>query len=112
MGGTGGREHLRVTSAGVYTGSVLINMFAYADAVVVDTPILDDSYRRLISNVFTLDERLRRAEVFRVYLDRHWRNLRAAAPDLAFNWEGHSDKLQQDVTYVTGKGGPQQRPNR
>jgi len=110
MGGSGGREHLRVTSAGVYTGSVLINMFAYADAVVVDTPIVDDNYRRLITNVFTLDERLRRAEFFRVYLDRHWRNLRAAAPDLAFNWEGHSDRLQKDVANVTSKGGaPQQR---
>lgn len=31
-----GREHLRVTSAGVYTGTVLVKMFVYADAVVVD----------------------------------------------------------------------------
>lgn len=62
-GGESGREHLRVTSAGVYTGTVLVKMFVYADAVVVDTPILDDSYRRLIENVSTLDERLRRAEI-------------------------------------------------
>jgi hypothetical protein len=89
-GGAGGREHLRVTSAGVYTGSVLINMFAYADAVVVDTPIVDESYRRLITNVFSLDERLRRAEVFRVYLD----------------WEEHSRRLHQDVNFVTRKGRP------
>jgi hypothetical protein len=104
VGGSSGREHLRVTSAGVYAGSVLINMFAYADAVVVDTPIVDDNYRRLINNAFTLDDRLRRVEIFRVYLDRHWRNLRAAAPDLIFNWEEHSDRLRQDVAYVTQKG--------
>jgi hypothetical protein len=102
-GGPGGREHLRVTSAGVYTGNVLINMFAYSDAVVVDTPILDDSYRQLISNASTLDERLRRAEIFRLYLDRHWRNLRNAVPDLAFNWEDHSDRLRNDVAVVTRK---------
>ena len=102
----GAREHLRVTSAGVYTGSVLIRMFAYADAVVVATPIVDDSYRSRIENAFSLDERLRRVEVFRLYLDRHWRNLRAAAPDLAFNWEEHSDRLRQDVDYVTRKGRP------
>jgi hypothetical protein len=104
VGGSSGREHLRVTSAGVYTGSVLINMFAYADAVVVDTPIVDDNYRRLINNAFTLDDRLRRAEIFRVYLDKHWRNLRAVAPDLSFNWEEHSDRLRQDVVFVTRKG--------
>ena len=102
--GLGAREHLRVTSAGVYTGSVLISMFAYADAVVADTPIVDDSYRKRIENVFTLDDRLRRVEVFRLYLDRHWRNLRTAAPDLAFNWEEHSNRLRQDVDYVTRKG--------
>ena len=106
LGGPGDREHLRVTSAGVYTGSVLINMFAYADAVVVDTPIVDDTYRRLIGNAFTLDERLRRVELFRVYLDRHWRNLRSAVPDLTFNWETHSDRLRQDVAYVARKGSP------
>lgn len=106
IGGDTGREHLRVTSAGVYTGNVLINMFAYSDAVVVDTPIIDDSYRQRISNAFTLDERLRRTELFRIYLDRHWRNLRNAAPDLAFNWEEHSDRLRQDVALVTQKSGP------
>jgi hypothetical protein len=103
FGGSGGREHLRVTSAGVYTGSVLINMFAYSDAVVVDTPIVDDSYRHLITNAATIDERLRRVEFFRVYLDRHWRNLRNAAPNLAFNWEEHSDRLRKDVAFVTQK---------
>lgn len=106
LGGSGDREHLRVTSAGVYTGSVLINMFAYADAVVVDTPIVDESYRRLIENAYSLEERLRRVELFRVYLDRHWRNLRSAVPDLSFNWESHSDRLRQDVAYVTRKGSP------
>jgi hypothetical protein len=106
LGGSDGLEHLRVTSAGVYTGSVLINMFAYADAVVVDTPIVDDTYRQRIGNAFTMEERLRRAEVFRVYLDRHWRNLRSAVPDLSFNWEEHSDRLRQDVAYVTRKAGP------
>jgi hypothetical protein len=105
-GRPGSRQHLRVTSAGVYTGSVLIRMFAYADAVVVDTPIVDDSYRSRIGSVHSLDERLRRVEVFRLYLDRHWRNLRAVAPDLAFNWEEHSDRLRQDVDFVIRKGRP------
>jgi hypothetical protein len=81
-------------------------MFAYADAVVVDTPIVDDSYRSRIGSVHSLDERLRRVEVFRLYLDRHWRNLRAVAPDLAFNWEEHSDRLRQDVDFVIRKGRP------
>jgi hypothetical protein len=55
-----GHEHLRVTSAGVYTARVLAGVFAYVDAVLVDTPILDDNYRRMIGNATDITSRLRR----------------------------------------------------
>jgi hypothetical protein len=34
-------EHLRVTSAGIYTARMLVHVFAYVDAVLVDTPVVD-----------------------------------------------------------------------
>lgn len=101
-----GHEQLRVTSAGVYTATILAGMFAYIDAAVVDTPIVDDSYRRLIRPTHDIDERLRRAELFRVYLDGQWRGLGPDAADLPFNWEDHSNRLRTEVERVTQKTRP------
>jgi hypothetical protein len=94
---SGSHEHLRVTSAGVYTARMLAGMFAYVDAVVVDTPIVDANYRQRVTVTQNIDERLRRAEVFRVYLDRQWRPLGAALEDPPFNWVEYSKRLQDDV---------------
>jgi hypothetical protein len=101
--GSGTHEHLRITSAGVYTARMLIHMFAYVDAVVVDTPIVDPNYRKLITAVQDVTERLRRADLFRVYLDRQWRTLSNAVEDLPFNWEEHSMRLRNDVETVRRK---------
>jgi GTPase SAR1 family protein len=105
-GEAGGHEHMRVTSAGVYTARMLAGMFAYVDAVVDDTPIVDANYRRLISIARDLSERLRRVEVFRVYLDKQWRNMGDSIEGLPFNWEEHSNRLRQEVDYVTRKSRP------
>jgi hypothetical protein len=105
---TGGsaHEHMRVTTAGVYTARTLVAMFAYVDAVVVDTPILDSNYRRLITNARDIDERLRRADIFRAYLDRQWRLLDDLIDDLPFNWSEHSDRLRAEVERISmGRSG-------
>jgi hypothetical protein len=81
-------------------------MFAYIDAIVVDTPIVDANYRRLISATQDIEERLRRADIFRVYLDRHWRSLDQSTDDLPFNWDEHSGRLRADVERVRGKTRP------
>ncbi|MFC7276642.1 hypothetical protein ACFQS1_21850 [Paractinoplanes rhizophilus] len=99
----GSHENLRVTSAGVYTARMLIHMFAYVDAVVVDTPIVDPNYRKLITAVHDVSERLRRADLFRVYLDRQWRVLSTATEDLPFKWDEHSRRLRNDIDTVRRK---------
>jgi len=99
-------EHLRVTSAGVYTGRMLVHMFAYIDAVVIDTPIVDLNYRRLIAIANNITERLDRADVFRVYLDKQWRDLSSGLENLPFNWDEHSQRLRQDIEYVRRKNLP------
>jgi GTPase SAR1 family protein len=98
-----GNEHLRVTTAGVYTARVLAGMFVYLDAVVADTPILDSSYRSLITEVRGIQERLRRSEIFRVYLDRQWLTLERALEDPPFNWREHSDRARAEVARISQK---------
>jgi hypothetical protein len=105
---TESHEHLRVTSAGVYTAKILIHFFAYIDAIVVDTPIIDSGYRSLITNVQDINERLQRAEVFRLYLDRQWRVFAGVvSEDLPFDWEEHSYRLRRDVENISRRLGPQ-----
>lgn len=104
--GAGAHEHLRVTSAGVYTARTLIHMFAYVDAVVVDTSIVDPNYRKLVAAVQDVTGRLRRADVFRVYLDRQWRAFNHEAHSLPFNWDEHSRRLREDVESVRRKNEP------
>jgi hypothetical protein len=82
---------------------VLAGVFAYVDAVVTDTPILDDNYRRMIGNATDITSRLRRVELFRVYLDRQWRVLADGVEGLTFNWEDHSRGLRKDVETVERK---------
>ncbi len=93
-------EHLRVTSAGAYTARVLVAMFIYLDAVVIDTPILDATYRQRIVDARTITDRLARATLFRLYLDRHWRNTEASIPDPPFNWREISDRIAEEVAYI------------
>lgn len=99
----GSHEHVRVASAGVYTARMLACMFAYIDAVVIDTPIVDDSYRRFVTMAHDLSSRLRRTEYFRLYLDKQWRKMGETAHELPFNWEEYSGRLREDVEHITRK---------
>lgn len=95
--------NVRVTAAGVYTVRILVGIFTYLDAVVVDTPIVEPTMRQLIHDARNLPDRLRRAEVFRFYLDRQWRKLGEAAEGAPFDWPHFSRKLAIQVEEVTEK---------
>ncbi|WUH98829.1 hypothetical protein OHR68_35845 [Spirillospora sp. NBC_00431] len=99
-GKTSSREHLRVTSAGVYTARMLAGMFAYLDAMVIDTPIVDDAYRLLIGDAYSLSERLARSEYFRAYLDKQWRSLEPILNAPKFNWREFSARITDDIITV------------
>jgi GTPase SAR1 family protein len=88
----------RITTVGAYTTKMLLAYFAYIDAVLVDTPIVDDQYARLIEDVHSLTERVTRGEFFRLYLDKQW----AKVPQglTAWNWAENSGKLAADITRV------------
>jgi hypothetical protein len=97
---SGDRPHLhyRITTVGAYTTRVLLTYFSYIDAVLIDTPIVDEQYRALMQDVHTLAERVRRSEYFRLYLDRQWMKVRGDG--LPWYWADTSRKLSADIREV------------
>ncbi|GIL37607.1 hypothetical protein [Phycicoccus sp. DTK01] len=63
---------VRPTAAGAYMYQTLISDFAYLDAVVVDTPVLNPAFRARIRDVQPIEERIERVEIFLDYLDESW----------------------------------------
>lgn len=62
-------DSVRITSLGKYHLYTLASMFQYLDAVLIDTPILDDNLRKRILDVHNITDRLARTELFLQYLD-------------------------------------------
>jgi hypothetical protein len=86
---------MRVTSSGLYHAYRLTSNFQYIDAMMIDTPILDDSVREKIRSVEDIGDRLTRAEVFvNDYLDGMWSSLSALA--IGFDWAEMSESGQQE----------------
>src|SRR5262249_17675581 len=90
--------HFRITTVGAYTTRVLLSYFAYVDAVLVDTPITDDQYRRLIDDAHSLADRVVRSEYFRIYLDKQWGKL--ASDGIPWQWPDASAQLTDDINRV------------
>jgi hypothetical protein len=67
-----GAERMRLTQTGAYLLHRLVRTFVYADAVVIDTPILDDNIRSTLAVGRTIEERLERATSFVCYLDEQF----------------------------------------
>ncbi|GAA2507432.1 hypothetical protein GCM10023100_41990 [Actinocorallia cavernae] len=99
------RLHYRITTVGAYTTRVLLAYFAYVDAMLVDTPIVDEQYRKLIKDDHTLPERVTRSEYFRIYLDRQWSKVKDSG--LPWRWSETSEKLSADIRRVGRKADPQ-----
>ena len=69
-------KEVRITALGSFHVTTLVRQFQYADAVVVDTPILDDATRTSqIRDVRHIRERLDRARTFLRYLERQAEHL-------------------------------------
>ncbi|MFC9355844.1 hypothetical protein ACFTZB_04550 [Rhodococcus sp. NPDC057014] len=63
---------VRITPSGGYLHKKLVSSFAYVDAVIVDTPVLDPGVRASIRDVFDIEDRIARADTFVNYLDGCW----------------------------------------
>lgn len=85
----------RVTAAGVYHTEILARLFAYIDAVVVDTPILHQISNSMIKDIHSIDDRLLRADYFVEYLNEEWKN--ADIKDSPFNWRQTYRFLENEI---------------
>ena len=74
----------RLASTGSYYFRKLATQFVYLDAIVIDTPIIDDELRSKIPRARTMQKRLERATEFCEYLDSHWRGFRESGS--VFDW--------------------------
>jgi hypothetical protein len=89
---------IRATNLGIYHLRFLINTFTYVDSMIVDTPIFHDEIRVQIHNDAKIDDRLKRAELFRIYLDGEWQ--KANLKSSHFDWLTFSHELKQDIERI------------
>ncbi len=92
-------QALRATTIGLYHIHRLCHQFTYIDAIVVDTPILNNKHKTIL-NVHTILDRLDRADLFRLYLDEQWSAFAGANTKTAFDWNIVSTALKRDIQYI------------
>jgi GTPase SAR1 family protein len=92
---------LRITTTGAYHLNVLTAFFTYIDAIIVDTPIFDDQIRNEVQDYNDIDRRLRRAFVFKTYLDSIWKEFEVQ--QTFFNWSEKSKYLEEDINKIKNR---------
>ena len=92
---------MRLTQTGAYLLHRLVRTFVYVDAVVIDTPLLDEAARADVGFVRTIEERLRRARAFVDYLDVQFAAF--GELDTGLNWVDVSRAILRDVTEVESR---------
>ncbi len=78
-------------------------MFAYVDAMIVDTPFVDRAFAENIHDAHTIEERVVRASAFREYLDSQWNSI--SDGDASFDWREVSTELRDDIGRVEARLG-------
>ena len=88
----------RITTIGAYTVRQLCCYFTYADAMIVDTPIVNNDARMVIGDVDAIDLRLERASRFVEYLDSQWQAIGHA--QVTWEWPGISASLKEEISAI------------
>lgn len=92
------RRRYRISTVGAYTYKKLIGTFVYLDAVIVDTPIVDEAVARQIDDCHDIADRVKRAKRFAGYLGECWQSL--GAPDQPFDWDEVRQPLERDYERI------------
>jgi hypothetical protein len=66
--------------------------------MIVDTPIFDDQFRKLIKNAISINDRLERCEIFAKYLDTQWD--KSSLSTSLFDWGMISAQLREDIDRI------------
>ena len=96
-------ENIRITTLGAYHIQKLVNRFVYMDAIIVDTPILNEKFRNNINVTDSIAERLNYITLFKEYLDISWGEI--DNDNSGFNWTEVSLKLAKDIEWITNRMG-------
>lgn len=89
---------IRVTNSGIYHLRFLIQSFTYIDSIIVDTPILTESFKGQLLNELDIGKRLERATIFKNYLDEQWKL--SSIVSKYFSWEVYSAELSEDIDRI------------
>jgi len=100
---------VRITQRGAYVLRKLIPTFVYFDAVVTDTPIIDDGFREIVWDVKSVDDRLERARHFAGYLDTCWEE--TPRVEGGFDWSYVSEQVWHDFDVVEARLTARRHPN-
>jgi len=87
-----------ITSLGRYHINVLVKKFTYIDAMVIDTPIIDDTVRSKINDIKPIAERLKRAKLFLGYLDDCSNHLQDE--DAKTVWQKISSEIRSNISEI------------
>jgi len=91
-------DEVRATGLGRFHISTLVRKFAYLDATVVDTPVLDPKARTTLQDAKRPREKLKRARDFLRYLD--WAASELPQANSRKVWEDISGSLANNITDV------------
>ena len=92
------RMRVRITTIGAYTVKRLPSMFAYLDAVIVDTPIVDVQVRSNLQDFRSIEDRLNRTRQFTAYLDASWAKFETK-PDY-WDWSEYSTRIEEQLNNI------------
>ncbi|MBA2726387.1 MAG: hypothetical protein H0U53_10395 [Actinobacteria bacterium] len=101
--GSGLATRYRITSIGAYSIKVLAGLFAYVDAMVADTPIVDITVQPHIRDVRAIKDRVDRAERFVVYLDAQFEDFEGS--ERLFDWTSRSSQVRKEITGIRARLG-------
>ena len=98
----------RVTSVGLYHVKIWIGEFAYLDAMLFDTPILNEDIKadmRKHVHAVTMYDRYMRATKFKEYLTRCWNNISKKPPyfDFLSVLESQNNTFDRVKNYIRTK---------
>lgn len=92
---------IRVTNSGIYHLRFLIQSFTYIDSIIVDTPLLSESFKGDILNETNIEKRLDRGIIFKNYLDEQWALSNIVST--YFSWETYSAQLNEDIERIKNR---------
>lgn len=87
-----------ITSLGRYHINVLVKKFTYIDAIVIDTPIIDETVRSKINDIKPIAKRLGRADLFLNYLNECSNHLQDEAAKAV--WQKISSEIGSDISKI------------